>query len=81
MDARNSEHENLELAAIFCQADISILFSEKTWVFFLHYVLKYSDEISVIVEVWFYSDLFESQNYSTRYSNIGWENLSHKSTC
>ena len=29
-----------------CQADISTLFSEKMWVFFLHYVFKYSGESS-----------------------------------
>ena len=63
MDARNNEHENLELGAILCQADISTHFSEKMWVFFFHCVLKYFAESSVIVEVWFYNDLFESQNY------------------
>ena len=65
MDARNNKHENLELGANFCQADISTHFSEKMWIFSLHCASKYLGESSVIVEVWFYSDLLESQNYST----------------
>jgi len=35
MDARNNEHENLELGAIFCHTDISALFSAKSGYFAL----------------------------------------------
>ena len=47
MDARNNEHENLELGAIFCQADISTHSREKVGIF----PSKYLAESSVIVEV------------------------------
>ena len=61
MDARNNEHENLELGAIFCQADISTHFSEKRWVFFLRNILV---KVQLLLKL-FYCDLCESQNYST----------------